>query len=243
MRLSHSDLSRVAVTFDQTIQATPFVKLMSELLSLLEENYHTPVDIEFTLAIPDPSARAPAVEVSLLQCRPQSRLQEVETLPKPEAIPTGDIIFSTISCTYGFCRISVMSFCCTQKPICPTASDRIEVGRLISRLNSQLPENSFICVGPGRWGTENIDLGVYVGYPDICNAAALVELSGGKFGIAPDPSLGTHFFQDLMEAQIYPVAVLVDHKGTAFNGISYKSRIRSATGAADNWKIACGWST
>lgn len=65
---------------------------------------------------------------------------------------------------------------------------------------------SFICVGPGRWGTSNRDLGVHVDYSDIFNSKALVELSGVGIGPAPEPSLGTHFFQDLLEGQIYPLA-------------------------------------
>jgi hypothetical protein len=70
----------------------------------------------------------------------------------------------------------------------PTAAARNETGRIVSRLNSILTEKSFICVGPGRWGTENIDLGVYVGYSDICNAGALVELAGEGVGAAPEAS-------------------------------------------------------
>jgi hypothetical protein len=46
---------------------------------------------------------------------------------------------------------------------------------------------------------------------------ALVELAGKGVGAAPEPSLGTHFFQDLMEAQIFPVSVPIDQKGTIFN--------------------------
>jgi len=50
-------------------------------------------------------------------------------------------------------------------------------------------------------------LGVHVDYGDIYNAKALVELTGGPIGIPDEPSLGTHFFQDLIEGQIYPIAV------------------------------------
>ncbi len=59
-------------------------------------------------------------------------------------------------------------------------------------------------MGPGRWGTSNPDLGVHVDYADIFNSKALVELSGEGIGPAPEPSLGTHFFQDLLEGQIFP---------------------------------------
>jgi hypothetical protein len=44
-----------------------------------------------------------------------------------------------------------------------------------------------------------------------------VELSGEGVGLAPEPSLGTHFFQDLMEAQIYPLAVTLGKRETRFN--------------------------
>ena len=56
-----------------------------------------------------------------------------------------------------------------------------------------------------------------MGYADICRAGALVELSGEGIGAGPEPSLGTHFFQDLMEAQIYPLAVPLDNPDTIFD--------------------------
>jgi hypothetical protein len=98
-----------------------------------------------------------------------------------------------------------------------TENARKELGTIISKLNAGLPEKSFICVGPGRWGSPNTDLGVYVCYSDICRTGALVEVSGKGVGVAPEPSLGTHFFQDLMEAQIFPLAVNFDEPETTFN--------------------------
>ena len=44
-----------------------------------------------------------------------------------------------------------------------------------------------------------------------------MELSGKGVGVAPEPSLGTHFFQDLMEAQIFPLAVNLDDLESVFN--------------------------
>jgi len=220
MRLTQSDIPRAAITFDKTLKGTPFAGLMTELLALLQENYQTAVDVEFTLQLPDPSASPPVVTISLLQCRPLSGLPEAGAVPRADAIPAEDIIFSTnYLVPNGY--LSDIRYVIFVSPAeyfaLPTAAARHEIGRLISQLNRSLPAKSFICVGPGRWGTENIDLGVYVGYPDICNAAALVELAGGGYGAGPEPSLGTHFFQDLMEARIYPLAVSVDHKGTVFD--------------------------
>ena len=79
---------------------------------------------------------------------------------------------------------------------------------MIGQLNAALKDEIFICVGPGRWGTSTPDLGVRVGYGDIYNTRALVELAGEGIGPAPEPSFGTHFFQDLVESNIYPAGDL-----------------------------------
>ena len=71
-------------------------------------------------------------------------------------------------------------------------------------------------MGPGRWGTSTPDLGVHVTYSDIYNSYALVELAGESVGASPEPSFGTHFFQDLMEADIYPLGVFLDDENTIF---------------------------
>jgi hypothetical protein len=36
-------------------------------------------------------------------------------------------------------------------------------------------------------------------------------------GLTPDPSYGTHFFQDLVEAHIYPLAIFPDEVGDSLN--------------------------
>ena len=56
-----------------------------------------------------------------------------------------------------------------------------------------------------------------MGYSDIYNSRALVELSGEGVGTAPEASFGTHFFQDLLESAIYPLAVYLDDEEVVFN--------------------------
>jgi len=99
----------------------------------------------------------------------------------------------------------------------PTPAARSELGRAIGRINEILAGKTFICVGPGRWGTNNPDLGVHIGYADIYNTRSLVELAGEGIGSAPEPSFGTHFFQDLVEANIYPLAVFLDDEDVVFS--------------------------
>jgi len=98
-----------------------------------------------------------------------------------------------------------------------SAELRSELGRTIGKMNSLLSKETFICLGPGRWGTSNSDLGVNVSYGDIYNSRSLIEITGAGFGHAPEPSFGTHFFQDLLESQIYPLAIYLDDSKTTFN--------------------------
>jgi len=219
-RVFESEIPKLAITFDEFLCRTKFANLLRSILRLLEEHYHAAVDVEFTAQIVDSDAVEPDIRISLLQCRPQSRLQEAVSIPLPKDLPEEKIVFSSnFLVPQGYLsNIRYVVFVAPEQYYAlPTVAARNEVGRIIGRLNTVLVEKSFICVGPGRWGTENTDLGVYVGYSDICNAGALVELAGKGIGAAPEPSLGTHFFQDLMEAQIFPVSVPIDRAGTAFN--------------------------
>jgi hypothetical protein len=91
------------------------------------------------------------------------------------------------------------------------------VARVVGRLNQVLKEKSFILLGPGRWGTNNPELGVKVTYADIYNTAMLIEIGLADGDTAPEASYGTHFFQDLVEAHIYPLAVYPEDGNVLFN--------------------------
>jgi hypothetical protein len=88
---------------------------------------------------------------------------------------------------------------------------------VVGRLNQVLEKKRFILMGPGRWGSANIDLGVKVTYADIYNTAMLIEIALSDGDSAPEVSYGTHFFLDLVEAEIYPLALYPDQGDTTFN--------------------------
>lgn len=219
-RILEEDVPRAAITFDQLLRRTPFAANLSRALNLLEEHYHVPVDVEFAVNISDLGAIKPTLKITILQCRPQSQLQLVAPDLVPRDLKPEDILFSTkFMVPQGYLgNIRYVIYISPEKYFSlPTQAERDEVTRIISQLNRLLGVKTFICVGPGRWGTTNSDLGVFVNYSDVFNAGALVELAGASIGVTPEPSFGTHFFQDLMEAQIYPLAVLVDDPATFFN--------------------------
>jgi hypothetical protein len=159
------------------------------------------------------------VTLHLLQCRPQSSLREAQVHPAPLDLAPADRLFiSSRMVPQG--QVSDIEYIFFVKPQVYSnqpAERRHELARIIGRLNKNLEGHCFIMIGPGRWGSANIDLGVPVSYADIYNSSALIELAYSQKGITPEPSYGTHFFQDLVESQIYPLAVYPDQPGDLLN--------------------------
>jgi len=185
---------------------------------LLEKNYQSPVDTEFTLNLVNPSNQNPDIEVTLLQCRPQSHLEESK-VELPQNLHKKDIIFATkrVAPEGRVNKIRYVLFVTPEGYFgLPTTASRSALGRLVGRVNAKLEGETFICIGPGRWGTTNPDLGVHIGYADIYHTRALVELTGKGIGAAPEASFGTHFFQDLVESNIYPLAIYLDDDDAVF---------------------------
>jgi len=217
--LLQQDVGDLIVNMDDMLRRTPFVDRMKRMLHTLSTHYQSPVDLEFAVSIIDPGSRNPEVEISILQCRPQSLLQETE-VQIPKHLPDEKILFATSQVLpHGHVENIQFVLFVTPEGYFSLSSDdeRIKLVRSISRLNLRLAEKSFICLGPGRWGTTTPDLGISVGYSDIYNTRALIELSGEGVGTAPEPSFGTHFFQDLLESSIYPLAIYLDDEDVSFN--------------------------
>ncbi len=217
--LSDEDVQNVVLTFDTLIQRTQFADRMKRILTLLEHYYKTPVDMEFTIRLKELQNLIPELTISILQCRPQSHAEDEEA-HIPEHLAEETIIFST-SRMVPQGKVNNIRYVLYVSPegyfALPTSAARAELGRTIGRLNTALANDTFICIGPGRWGTRNPDLGVNIRYSDIYNTDSLIELSGAGIGPAPEPSFGTHFFQDLVEARIYPLAIYLDDEDVIFN--------------------------
>ncbi|NOY99565.1 MAG: hypothetical protein GXP40_10270 [Chloroflexi bacterium] len=220
LRTNLVDSRKLVITFDELLRRTPFAEHMRTALGLLEKHYNSPVDTEFTIKILAPGTLQPKTQITLLQCRPQSHIRNTDEVRLPSEIPEDKIIFSTRRMVPrgSVQEIRYVLFVSPEKYFSlSTQAERNKLERAIGHLNAALEDQTFIAVGPGRWGTSSPDLGVHIGYADIYNTRALIELSGEGIGSAPEPSFGTHFFQDLMEAQIYPLAIYLDDEDVIFN--------------------------
>ncbi|MFQ5944154.1 MAG: PEP/pyruvate-binding domain-containing protein, partial [Anaerolineales bacterium] len=202
------------ITFSGLLRHTNFAKDMMHILETLETAYRRPVDVEFLTLLGDNPQEQ---RLYLLQCRPQSQL-ELESVELPTSVPKDRLLFASRRLVPDG-RVTDVRYMIYISPYGYRGdisdSERSALARLLGRLNARLADESFILLGPGRWGTQNPRLGIPVGYGDIYHAKALIEVVPDN--LAPEPSYGTHFFQDLVEAGIYPLAVALENEGDEFN--------------------------
>ncbi len=209
---------RFVLTFDYLIKDEKFTRLMRTALSRLEKAYKTPVDIEFAIEI-IAKYPYPDYKLHLLQCRPLSHREEA-AVTIPSDVPEADVLFSSRGLIPDGKaeQVQYVIFVDPEKyGQIPDITTKLELGRAIGRLNKLLEDKSFILVGPGRWGSANLDLGVRVTYADIFNTKVLGEMAVAKDGKPPELSYGTHFFQDLVESGIYALPLHLHVPGSYFD--------------------------
>lgn len=217
--LRNGDNDKLIITMNEMFRRLPLAKMMTSMLQMLEKYYKSPVDTEFTIHISDPDSAKPKFKICVLQCRPQTHSKEDEA-KLPRTLHEEDIIFATPRMVpQGHIKLVRYVIFVTPEGYfsLPNPTERADLRQVISKLNTLLEGKNFICVGPGRWGTANPDLGIQVGYGDIYNTRALIELTGQDIGPTPEASYGTHFFQDLIESKIYPLAIYLDDTEAKFN--------------------------
>jgi pyruvate,water dikinase len=215
------DIFSWVLTFDRLFTETSFINDMKEGLRLLHAAYDHPVDIEFTANFMNDGS----FRINLVQCRPFqiTRKGTPQSLEEPLDLPpehtvfrsSGQIIGNSISLPMD-AVIYVPPSVYGKMPI----NERYAVARLIGKVmrHDQLKDGKRIMlVGPGRWGTTTPSLGVPVAFADIGRASVLCEITLMHEGIVPDASLGTHFFNDLVEMDILYLAVLPQRKDTVFS--------------------------
>ncbi len=99
-------------------------------------------------------------------------------------------------------------------------SEKYDIARLIGRLNRQIEDKSqmhVMLMGPGRWGTSTPALGVPVRFAEINNISVMVEIEHMGEMLMPELSFGTHFFQDLVETDIFYARLFLSNQQASLN--------------------------
>jgi hypothetical protein len=204
-------LESSCITFDSFFAQTPFVALMRKVLKKLEAAYGRPVDLEF--AWDDD-------RLYILQCRSLAGQEDIGQVTLPRDVAPDGVLFTNRR-GVGNCMTHDIEYVVYVDPRAyqklPSYEERMAVGRAVGRLNRLLEGRRFALFGPSRWGTNDISIGVKVGYEDINRALILAEIAFEEGGVNPEVSYGTHFFNDLVEARITPVAIFPDDPETVFN--------------------------
>jgi hypothetical protein len=214
----------MVLTFNNLLAKTDFARILREMLARLEKAYGQPLDTEFTAAIDG----AGKVRINLLQCRPMRLPGTVGPVTIPTDIPAERVLFKSGRTISGGVTEAIRFLLYIDPKAygaIPSPEVKKTLGRIVGRINNHpaVAEGRILMMGPGRWGSSNIDLGVNVTYADINNTAVLVEMAREEAGQVPEVSYGTHFFLDLVEAQIIYLPVYPNDPEAAFNGALIES--------------------
>jgi pyruvate, water dikinase len=214
-----SDLFPWVLTFERLLSETPFAADMRNMLQVLEKCYGSPVDVEFTANF----FNRREYKINLVQCRPlQVAKGGGPDVALPSKLADKNIVLKTHGAVIGHGRairidriIHVVPATYSQL----TIRDRYAIARLIGRLmhaETEQPANVLL-MGPGRWGTSTPSLGVPVSFAEINNCSVLCEIVAMREDLIPDVSLGTHFFNELVECDILYLALFPSRDGNLIN--------------------------
>ncbi len=204
------------VTFNRLIRNTGVIADLRRILSVLDDEYEAPVDIEFTVNFLDPQTYA----INLLQCRTFQVRKHTPVAAAPRKSSGGRVLLEARGAVIGLGReipVHDIIYVPTALYAALHEQDRYGVARLIETLAQEHdPARNLVLIGPGRWGTGMPALGIPVRAGRIALACAVCEVVAMHAGLVPDVSLGTHFFNDLVEHDLLYLACFPGKPG---NGI------------------------
>ncbi len=203
------------LTFEKLLSETPFVENMQKVLKTLEKSYAYPVDVEFTVNFTEEGTAV----LNLLQCRPLQTRGRQPHVEVPRGLDAAKVLFRCEGYFMGG-SISVdlkrIIYVRPEAYESLTMTQKYDIARLVGHLNKQISdrlEMPTLLLGPGRWGTTTPSLGVPVSFSEINNITVLGELAYEGGNLMPELSFGTHFFQDLVEGDIFYVAIFPRQEG------------------------------
>jgi len=176
----------------------PLSKAIKLLLNISEIALGYPVEIEFAVNI-SKNEKNPS-ELVILQIRnmisPEKNIEiNFEKIPLTDTLITSSNILGhgVIQNIYDIVYVDQEKF---------DLSKSNQVVNKIREINNKLLEEKtpYILIGPGRWGSSDPWLGIPVIWSNISGAKAIIETPYKERPI--DPSQGSHFFHDMIAAQV-----------------------------------------
>jgi hypothetical protein len=200
-----------SLSFDKLLNNTEFCNDFKEILQTVQKSYDNPVDIEFTANFYEEGGKYD-FKINLLQCRPFQFKKMSKKIETPDNILKENLIFETKGPIIGHnlsTSIDTIIYIVPEEYGKMTMSDRYAVARLVGKLNhlEDSSEKTTMLINPGRCGTTSPSLGLPVKFSEINNISIIVEVAEMHEHLIPDVSLGTHFFNDLVESDMLYMAI------------------------------------
>ncbi len=173
--------------------------MFRDILSLIQESYDYPVDIEYTINISESGEYV----VNLLQCRPLQVAKEGDGVAFPENVDEGSVFLECRHASMGMSRAVKMDYIVNVDPVAYYRMDynsKFQVARAIGKINWHFREKGchLMLLVPGRICTSSPELGVPTSFADISEFDVICEVSEKRAGYVPELSYGSHIFQDLV---------------------------------------------
>lgn len=239
MGLPESQAGEVSLDAILSSRKDTLIPLLREAAARLSRAYGVQVELEFAAQWgpgqenPPENGSTPeqaqaddlpdSLRINLLQCRPfQLRLPAGESLSRPELVKHDPrIIIHAKGPVIGVGRSMAISHIIYVDPQGYSRLDegrRYALGQAIGRLMHGLPAgHTTLLLGPGRWGTSTPAMGVPVSFRDIKGASVIAEMDWMHEGLSPELSLGTHFFHEMVEADLLFIGLRRSDKDCVIN--------------------------
>lgn len=205
---------RPIITFNAILKESryiPLVPMIRGVLDGLEQRFGLAVDVEFACTFED-SEGGREGHFYLLQCRPLGVRPHHAPVKVPD-LGNKTVIFAG-SQSMGNGERNTVRHLIYVSPRTWRRAPAAQLARRIGYISNTLGSAPYILAGPGRWGTNNPELGIPVTYGEIHNAAVLVEIAADN--TTPELSYGTHFFGDLLADDSYYMPIFPE-KGDRLN--------------------------
>ena len=174
----------------------PLTNLIEDIMSLGEKALGCPVEIEFAINL---NANKED-EFCLLQIKPMVIGIKNEEL-NIKNYQNKDISLCYSEQVLGNGEINSISHIVYINPDNFKRENTKIIAEEIGNINNKLGDKKkYLLIGPGRWGTSDPWLGIPVDWDQINYAKAIIEI--GIDELDPDPSFGSHFFQNITNLRI-----------------------------------------
>ena len=228
------------LTFDSLLNETEFVSDMRNMLATLKTVYEHPVDVEFTVNFFDHEG----FKINVVQCRPLQVQGGGGSVTTPEDIPKERIILEASGAVVGpsmYLDIERFVYVHPDAYAELPSNDRYEIANVIGEVlqHRDMANTTIMLLGPGRWGTTTPSLGVPAKFAQITPVTVLCEIVAMRETLIPDVSLGTHFFNEMVENNMLYLALFPSAENNYLNSDFFREQLPNRL--CEYAQDACDW--